>query len=118
MQRTVESVAQFGVLAPLIARPRPEGRLRDHIRAPAAATRQSWPGLTTLPVIVWNMSDDEAVIHMVDSKFAARTHPAQRTGVCLQNEAGSHKKARCQVGFDFGPKLGPKLTAAEKVALD
>ena len=37
MQRTVESVEQYGVLSPLIARPRPEGWLRDHLRAPPSA---------------------------------------------------------------------------------
>ena len=100
MQRTVESVAQFGVLAPLIARPRPEGGyeiISGHRRQHAAELA----GLKTLPVIVRNMSDDEAVIHMVGQQFAARTHPAQRTGFRLQNEAGSHKKARCQVRFNF-----------------
>ena len=68
MQRTVESVAQFGVLAPLIARPREEGGyeiISGHRRQHAAELA----GLTTLPVIVRNMSDDEAVILMVDSNL-------------------------------------------------
>ena len=68
MQRTVESVAQFGVLAPLIARPREEGGyeiISGHRRQHAAQLA----GLTTLPVIVRNMSDDEAVIYMVDSNL-------------------------------------------------
>ena len=68
MQRTVESVAQFGVLAPLIARPREEGGyeiISGHRRQHAAELA----GLTTLPVIVRNMSDDEAVIRMVDSNL-------------------------------------------------
>ena len=68
MQRTVESVAQFGVLAPLIARPRPEGGyeiISGHRRQHAAELA----GLKTLPVIVRNMSDDEAVIRMVDSNL-------------------------------------------------
>ena len=68
MQRTVESVAQFGVLAPLIARPRPEGGyeiISGHRRQHAAQLA----GLTTLPVIVRNMSDEEAVIKMVDSNL-------------------------------------------------
>ena len=57
MQRTVESVAQFGVLAPLIARPRTEGGyeiISGHRRQHAAELA----GLKTLPVIVRNMSDD------------------------------------------------------------
>ena len=78
MQRTVESVAQFGVLAPLIARPRPEGGyeiISGHRRQHAAQLA----GLTTLPVIVRNMSNDEAVIHMVDSNLQ-REHilPSER----------------------------------------
>ena len=78
MQRTVESVAQFGVLAPLIARPRPEGGyeiISGHRRQHAAELA----GLKTLPVIVRNMSDDEAVIRMVDSNLQ-REHilPSER----------------------------------------
>ena len=78
MQRTVESVAQFGVLAPLIARPREEGGyeiISGHRRQHAAELA----GLTTLPVIVRNMSDEEAVIKMVDSNLQ-REHilPSER----------------------------------------
>ena len=78
MQRTVESVVQFGVLAPLIARPRPEGGyeiISGHRRQHAAQLA----GLTTLPVIVRNMSDEEAVIKMVDSNLQ-REHilPSER----------------------------------------
>ena len=68
MQRTVESVAQYGVLAPLIARPRPEGGyeiISGHRRQYAAKLA----GLDTLPVIVRQMSDDAAVILMVDSNL-------------------------------------------------
>ena len=78
MQRTVESVAQFGVLTPLIARPRPEGGyeiISGHRRQHAAELA----GLATLPVIVRDMSDDEAVIRMVDSNLQ-REHilPSER----------------------------------------
>ena len=68
MQRTVESVAQFGVLAPLVVRPREEGGyeiISGHRRQHAAELA----GLKTLPVIVRNMDDDQAVIHMVDSNL-------------------------------------------------
>ena len=68
MQRTVESVAQYGVLAPLIARPRPEGGyeiISGHRRQHAAELA----GLDTLPVIVREMDDDAAVILMVDSNL-------------------------------------------------
>ena len=68
MQRMVESVAQYGVLAPLIARPRPEGGyeiISGHRRQHAAELA----GLDTLPVIVREMTDDAAVILMVDSNL-------------------------------------------------
>ncbi|MBO1304308.1 ParB/RepB/Spo0J family partition protein [Faecalibacterium sp. Marseille-Q4137] len=68
MTRTVESIAQYGVLAPLIARPRPEGGyeiISGHRRQYAAKLA----GLDTLPVIVRQMSDDAAVILMVDSNL-------------------------------------------------
>ena len=68
MTRTVESIAQYGVLAPLIARPRPEGGyeiISGHRRQHAAQLA----GLDTLPVIVRQMSDDAAVILMVDSNL-------------------------------------------------
>ena len=78
MQRTVESVAQFGVLAPLIARPREEGgyEIISCLRRQPAA---ELAGLTSLPVIVRNMSEHEAVIHMVDSNLQ-REHilPSER----------------------------------------
>ena len=68
MQRTMESVAQFGVLAPLVVRPREEGGyeiISGHRRQHAAELA----GLKTLPVIVRNMDDDQAVIQMVDSNL-------------------------------------------------
>ena len=68
MQKTVESVAQFGVLAPLVVRPREEGGyeiISGHRWQHAAELA----GLKTLPVIVRNMDDDQAVIHMVDSNL-------------------------------------------------
>ena len=68
MQRTVESVEQYGVLSPLIARPRPEGGyeiISGHRRQHAAQLA----GLDTLPVIVRNMDDDAAVLLMVDSNL-------------------------------------------------
>ena len=78
MTRTVESIAQYGVLAPLIARPRPEGGyeiISGHRRQYAAKLA----GLETLPVIVRQMSDDAAVILMVDSNLQ-REHilPSER----------------------------------------
>ena len=114
MQRTVESVAQFGVLAPLIARPRPEGGyeiISGHRRQHAAELA----GLKTLPVIVRNMSDDEAVIHMVDSNLQ-REHilPSERAfAYKMKLEAIKKQGARSDL---TSAQVGPKLTAAEKIA--
>ena len=107
MQRTVESVAQFGVLAPLIARPREEGGyeiISGHRRQHAAELA----GLKTLPVIVRNMSDDEAVIHMVDSNLQ-REHilPSERAFAykmkleAIKNQGARSDLTSCQVGTKF-----------------
>ena len=72
MQRTVESVEQYGVLSPLIARPRPEGGyeiISGHRRQHAAQLA----GLDALPVIVRQMDDDAAVLLMVDSNLQRET---------------------------------------------
>ena len=78
MTRTVKSIAQYGVLAPLIDRPRSEGSyeiISGHRRQYAAKLA----GLDTLPVIVRQMDDDAAVILMVDSNLQ-REHilPSER----------------------------------------
>ncbi|MCD8382339.1 MAG: ParB/RepB/Spo0J family partition protein [Clostridiales bacterium] len=72
MQRTMESVAQFGVLAPAVARPRPEGGyelIAGHRRLHASELA----GLETMPVIVREMDDDAAVIALVDSNLQRET---------------------------------------------
>ena len=104
MQRTVESVAQFGVLAPLIARPRPEGGyeiISGHRRQHAAELA----GLETLPVIVRDMSDDEAVIRMVDSNLQREyILPSERAFAykmkleAMKRTAGRHSKNASQIG--------------------
>lgn len=66
MTRTVESIAQYGVLAPLIARPRPDGDGYEIISGHRRQYAAKLAGLETLPVIVRQMSDDAAVILMVD----------------------------------------------------
>ena len=66
MTRTVESIAQYGVLAPLIARPRPDGDGYEIISGHRRQYAAKLAGLDTLPVIVRQMSDDAAVILMVD----------------------------------------------------
>ena len=107
MTRTVESIAQYGVLAPLIARPRPEGGyeiISGHRRQYAAKLA----GLDTLPVIVRQMSDDAAVILMVDSNLQ-REHilPSERALAykmkleALKNQGARSDLTSCQVGTKF-----------------
>ena len=107
MTRTVESIAQYGVLAPLIARPRPEGGyeiISGHRRQYAAKLA----GLDTLPVIVRQISDDAAVILMVDSNLQ-REHilPSERAFAykmklkALKNQGARSDLTSCQVGTKF-----------------
>ena len=79
MTRTVESIAQYGVLAPLIARPRPDGDGYEIISGHRRQYAAKLAGLDALPVIVRQMSDDAAVILMVDSNLQ-REHilPSER----------------------------------------
>ena len=117
MQRTVESVAQFGVLAPLIARPREEGGyeiISGHRRQHAAELA----GLKTLPVIVRNMSDEEAVIHMVDSNLQ-REHilPSERAfAYKMKLEAIKNQGARSDL--TSGQFVQKSKLSIEKVAED
>ena len=117
MQRTAESVAQFGVLAPLIARPRPEGGyeiISGHRRQHAAELA----GLKTLPVIVRNMSDEEAVIKMVDSNLQ-REHilPSERAfAYKMKLEAIKNQGARSDL--TSGQFVQKSKLSIEKVAED
>ena len=79
MTRTVESIAQYGVLAPLIARPLPDGDSYEIISGHRRQYAAKLAGLDTLPVIVRQMSDDAAVVLMVDSNLQ-REHilPSER----------------------------------------
>ena len=116
MTRTVESIAQYGVLAPLIARPRPEGGyeiISGHRRQYAAKLA----GLDTLPVIVRNMDDNAAVLLMVDSNLQ-REHilPSERAfAYKMKLEALKNQGARSDL---TSSQIGTKLRADEKVAQD
>ena len=115
MTRTVESIAQYGVLAPLIARPRPEGGyeiISGHRRQYAAKLA----GLDTLPVIVRQMSDDAAVILMVDSNLQ-REHilPSERAfAYKMKPEAIKNQGARSDL---ISTQVAQKLSV-EKVGDD
>ena len=116
MQRTVESVEQYGVLSPLIARPRPEGGyeiISGHRRQHAAQLA----GLETLPVIVRQMDDDAAVLLMVDSNLQRENIlPSERAfAYKMKLEALKNQGARSDL---TSSQIGTKLRADEKVAQD
>ena len=116
MQRTVESVEQYGVLSPLIARPRPEGGyeiISGHRRQHAAQLA----GLETLPVIVRNMDDDAAVLLMVDSNLQRENIlPSERAfAYKMKLEALKNQGARSDLTSD---QVGQKLWSVEQVASD
>jgi len=111
MQRTVESVAQYGVLAPLIARSRPEGGyeiISGHRRQHAAELA----GLDTLPVIVREMTDDAAVILMVDSNLQRENIlPSERAfAYKMKLEALKNQGARSNLTCG---QIGHKLNGAK-----
>ena len=116
MTRTVESIAQYGVLAPLIARPRPEGGyeiISGHRRQYAAKLA----GLETLPVIVRNMDDNAAVLLMVDSNLQ-REHilPSERAfAYKMKLEALKNQGARSDL---TSPQVAAKFRSDDVVAKD
>ena len=114
MTRTVESIAQFGVLAPLIARPRPDGDGYEIISGHRRQYAAKLAGLDTLPVIVRQMSDDAAVILMVDSNLQ-REHilPSERAlAYKMKLEAIKNQGARSDL---TSAQVGRKLEAADIV---
>ena len=114
MQRTVESVEQYGVLSPLIARPRPEGGyeiISGHRRQHAAQLA----GLDALPVIVRQMDDDAAVLLMVDSNLQRENIlPSERAfAYKMKLEAIKHQGARTDL---TSVQVEQKLSARDQVA--
>ena len=116
MQRTVESVEQYGVLSPLIARPRPEGGyeiISGHRRQHAAQLA----GLDALPVIVRNMDDDAAVLLMVDSNLQRENIlPSERAfAYKMKLEALKNQGARSDL---TSRQVGEKLWSVSQVSTD
>ena len=116
MQRTVESVEQYGVLSPLIARPRPEGGyeiISGHRRQHAAQLA----GLETLPVIVRQMDDDAAVLLMVDSNLQRESIlPSERAfAYKMKLDALKRQGARSDL---TSPQLAAKFRSDDAVAKD
>ena len=119
MQRTVESVAQFGVLAPALARPRSEGGyelVAGHRRMRAS----EHAGLETMPVIIRQMDDDTATIAMVDSNLQRETLlPSERAfAYKMKMEAMKHQGERTdltsgQLGRKFDGKESRELIAEQ-----
>lgn len=112
MVETVESIKQYGVLVPAIARPDPEGGyeiVSGHRRHRASQLA----GLETLPVIVRDLDDDEATIIMVDSNLQRETLlPSERAfAYKMKRDALNHQGAT-------SPQLGEKLLTVEKIGLD
>ena len=117
MTRTVESIAQYGVLAPLIARPRPDGDGYEIISGHRRQYAAKLAGLDTLPVIVRNMDDNAAVLLMVDSNLQ-REHilPSERAfAYKMKLEALKNQGARSDLTSD---QVGQKLWSVEQVASD
>ena len=110
MTRTVESIAQYGVLAPLIARPRPDGDGYEIISGHRRQYAAKLAGLDTLPVIVRQIDDDAAVLLMVDSNLQRETIlPSERAfAYKMKLEAMKHQAGRptqdnySHVGNNFG----------------
>lgn len=116
MTETVESIKMVGIANPLIVRPDPDGGyeiISGHRRHHAAELAR----LDTIPVIVRELDDDAAVIMMVDSNIQRETIlPSERAfAYKMKMDAIRHQGARSDLTSD---QVGPKLTAAEKVAMD
>lgn len=121
MQQTIDSIMQVGVLNPAIIRPAPEGgyeMVAGHRRLHAA----DLAGLKTIPAIVRNLDDDEAVILMVDSNLQRETiSPMERAQAYkMKLEALKHQGKRVDLegkstSVQVGQKL-PRKTSRELVA--
>ena len=114
MLKTVESMARFGVLNPLIVRPRAEGGyeiISGHRRQHAAQLA----GMKTLPVIVRQLDDDQAILQMVESNLQRETiRPSERAfAYKMKMEVLKHQGARTDLTLS---QVGTKLRSDEKVA--
>ena len=116
MQETVDSIMQFGVLNPTIIRPDPGGSyemVAGHRRLHASGLA----GKDTIPAIVRNLTDDEAVILLVDTNLQRENiSPMERAQAYkMKMEALKHQGQRTDLTLG---QVGPKLNTAEKIAQD
>ena len=117
MENAVKSISQYGVLTPLIARPRPDGDGYEIISGHRRQYATKLAGLDTLPVIVRQMSDDAAVILMVDSNLQ-REHilPSERAfAYKMKLEALKNQGARSDL---TSPQVAAKFRSDDAVAKD
>ena len=117
MQRTVESVEQYGVLSPLIARPRPEGGyeiISGHRRQHAAQLA----GLDALPVIVRNMDDDAAVLLMVDSNLQRENILPSESAFAYKMKLEAIKNQGARSDLTSGQIVQKSKLSIERVAED
>lgn len=118
MLRTTESIAMFGVLTPLIARPAEDGKyeiISGHRRAHAAAA----VGLTEVPVIVRDMDDDVAKILVVDSNLQRENIlPSERAfAYKMKADAMKHQGRRSDLwSEETSRQVGTKLRTDEQIA--
>ncbi|MEQ2620213.1 ParB/RepB/Spo0J family partition protein [Hominicoprocola fusiformis] len=114
MMETADSIRQYGVLVPAIARPDPNGGyelVAGHRRHRASELAEK----ETMPVIVRDLDDDAATIIMVDSNLQRESLlPSERAfAYKMKLDAMKHQGARTDL---TSAQVGPKLTAAEKIA--
>ena len=115
MQRTVESVEQYGVLSPLIARPRPEGGY-EIISGNRRQHAAQLAGLETLPVIVREMSDDAAVILMVDSNLQRENILPSERAFAYKMKLEAIKKQGARSDLTSGQVVQKSKLSIEQVA--
>ena len=116
MQKTVESIARSGVITPGIVRPRQEGGY-EIIAGHRRKRGSELAGKETMPVIIRDLDDDEAVLLMVDSNLQReKILPSEKAfAYKMKMEALKHQGQRTDLTSDRG---GQKLTARERVAQD
>lgn len=112
MKRLIESIKKFGTITPALARPLPEGGyelISGHRRLAACQVLE----IEAMPVIVREMSDDEAVIAMVDANL-------QREHILPSEKAFAYKMKRDALNHQgiTSPQLGEKLLTVEKIGAD
>ena len=112
MKHLIESIKKFGTITPALARPLPEGGyelISGHRRLAACQVL----GMETMPVIIREMTDDEAVIAMVDANL-------QRETILPSEKAFAYKMKRDALNHQgiTSPQLGEKLLTVEKIGAD